>query len=213
MLAMSLQYTTRPLSDPTWLRPPSKRESSQFTTGWSRALDLLGAEIRLLDGRDVVIEVGVRPQDLRTDGQVRANARPSLPAVVVAFDSKKRGPLLFRSDRYGYVRYGARMREPWQHNVYAVARTLEALRAVERYGVAESGEQYRGYAQIESAAKSMSALEAREYLIRVVSSPDGASWPDDRLVKRARREAHPDRMGSEHVWHKVQQAATILGVS
>lgn len=206
-----LQYTTRPLSDRTWLRQFGKRERSQFTTSWTDALDLLKREIDMLAGREVVIEIDVSGADLRLDGRLRANARPPLPAIVVAFESKKRGPLLFRSDRYGEPPYRNRM-EMWQHNVYAVAKTLESLRAVERYGAAESGEQYRGYAQIESTQKSLSANEAREYLVSVVDVVD-ESWDDAALVRRARRETHPDRAGSEHAWHRVQQAATILGVS
>jgi hypothetical protein len=83
-----MHYTTRPLSDRTWLRPASARKRSQFDSTWTDTLDLLAREVKHLRGRDVVIEVDVREQDIKLDGMLRANARaPEHPAVVVAFDA------------------------------------------------------------------------------------------------------------------------------
>jgi hypothetical protein len=219
-------YTTRPLSDRTWLRPAAQRVPSQFKVTWSQALELLERELDIIDGRELVIEIDVREQDLRLDGMLRANARADQPAVIVAFESKH-GPLLYRSDQYAgttyYVRAG--MQEPWQHNVYAVAKTLEALRAVDRYGAARSGEQYRGYRQIGGAPAivteaPMTDERAKDVLVR-------AAYPDpphpapglvmdafglDAVIRRAQRSTHPDtrRDDVDVTFDDVQRAAAHL---
>ena len=42
---MTVRYTTRPLSDRTWLRPEHERKASQFSATWSDTLDLLIREV------------------------------------------------------------------------------------------------------------------------------------------------------------------------
>ncbi|MDN5780080.1 MAG: hypothetical protein L0H96_24685, partial [Humibacillus sp.] len=104
---VALHYTVRPLSDRSWPRPSSEREPSRFGPAagqtrdrwWARTLDLLARELAALDARDVVLGVDVEDRHIRLDGKLRADARPDSPAVELAFDSK-RGPLLYRSDRF-----------------------------------------------------------------------------------------------------------------
>lgn len=205
------QYSTRPLSDRTWLRPHARRAWSQFTVPWSQALDLLGYEVGNLAGKDLVIEVDVEEKDLRQDGRLRATARAASPAVVIAFTSKH-GPLLYQSDRYAGLQYSSQpgMREPWQHNVYAVARTLEALRAVDRYGATRHAEQYAGWRQIGSgpaivpdpprdrtwaagaiamwAHPNKRLSELGDVVALILDSPSLR----ERLARRALRNTHPD---------------------
>ncbi|WP_182112905.1 hypothetical protein [Actinotalea sp. JY-7876] len=224
-----MKYTTRPLSDRAWLRAPAERATSQFKVTWSQASDLLERELNHLDATGLVIEVDVREQDLRLDGTLRAQARVESPAVIVAFDSKH-GPLLYRSDQYaGAPSYRTKgLQAPWQHNVYAVALTLEALRAVDRYGAARSGEQYRGYRQIGGGPAivtnaPMSRAAAAEVLAK-------AAWPDLRgdslatatsrlledpayrpqVTRLAQRNTHPDTGGSAYLFDEVQRAITVL---
>ena len=52
-----MRYTTRPLSDQTWLRPASARIASRFDTTWTKTQQVLEREIEHLSGRDVVIEM------------------------------------------------------------------------------------------------------------------------------------------------------------
>lgn len=211
-----MRYTVRPISDHTWLRPETQRTGSQFDSTWSATLDLLGREVDKLRGRDLVIEIDVREQDIRNDGMLRANARPSSSAVVVAFESKH-GPMLYRSDRYATT-YGV---PGWQHNVRAVAKTLEALRAVDRYGATETGQQYAGFKAIGGGATAMPAaatLSVAEARARVLALAGEAVWPPDpedvRLfVKRARRAAHPDLNGGDHEdWRALEAALKVLGL-
>ncbi|WP_210651317.1 hypothetical protein [Nocardioides sp. SYSU D00065] len=224
-----MRYTTRPLSDRTWLRPAAARKRSQFDSTWSATLDLLGREIDHLGGRDVVIEVDVREQDIRLDGTLRANARtPEHPAVVVAFESRDHGPMLHRCDRF--ERSYRRDSVGWQENVRAIALTLRALRAVDRYGATETGQQYAGFKALPAGrampASHMTREQAAELLDRVAIGPDAVPDDDavprmlasDALAKAAHRSAramsHPDRHdGDRTLWDQVEQAAQVLGVS
>ncbi|KMM44875.1 hypothetical protein CWIS_13710 [Cellulomonas sp. A375-1] len=230
-----MRYTTRPLSDRAWLRPAAQRTPSQFKVTWSTALDLLERELDMIDGAELVIEIDVREQDLRLDGMLRANARAAEPAVIVAFESKH-GPLLYRSDQYSGAPYWCKgMQEAWQHNVYAVARTLESLRAVDRYGAVRSGEQYRGFRQIGGAPAMVTEPpltdeQAWRVIARAVqptarevwwedaaqswqdgrTAPDGTSGPA--MVRLARRNTHPDtrRDDVDVTFDDVQRAAAHL---
>jgi hypothetical protein len=217
-----MRYTTRPLSDRTWLRPASKRERSRFDAKWSSTLELLGREIDLLGGRDVVIEIDVREQDFKLNGELRANARtPEHPAVVVAFETSAHGSMLYRCDRFYAPYYG---QVDWQHNVRAIALTLQALRAVDRYGATETGQQYAGFKAL-PAGRAMPAshmtLDAALELLRVhanlgpVADPrlKGADFWSPWL-RRAKAAAHPDRHGGDRtLWDQVELAAQVLGVT
>ena len=210
-----MKYTTRPLSDRTWLRPAGKRVRSRFDSSWTSTLRLLGQEIDHLGGRDVVIEVDAREQDIRNDGMLRANARtPDNPAVVVAFDTARHGPMLYRCDRF-YAPYYDQI--DWQHNVRAIALTLECFRAADRYGATETGQQYVGFKQLGAGtampASHMTADEAVALLHEVAGF--GGRFTDLRIpYRKARAAAHPDRNGGDRtLWDQVEQAARVLGVT
>ncbi len=214
-----MKYSTRPLSDRTWLRPAGQRKQSQFDTTWSKTLKQLGKEIDHLSGRDVVIEADVREQDIRNDGMLRANARPSSPAVVVAFETTKHGPMLYRCDRYvtGWRTEGV---DSWQHNVRAIALTLEALRAVDRYGATETGQQYAGFKALPAGHAMRASHMTRDEAVWLLDEYCDRDWsardPEDlaHVHRRARAAAHPDRHGGDRtLWDQVEQAAQVLGVS
>ncbi|HXH77298.1 hypothetical protein [Nocardioides sp.] len=211
---MSL-YTVRPISDRTAFTGNSI--DSRFTVTWSQCTDLLYRELDLLDATDLVIECDVREQDLRLDGTLRANARAASPAVRLAFESNV-GPLTYATDAFRRPtwRRGG-MQEDWQHNVYAIAKSLEALRLVDRYGVTKRGEQYTGFKALPAGrampASHMTKSEAEATLTR---------WGDVGLTcgtwaeryKKARAATHPDRhAGDQTAWDQVEQAAAVLGMS
>jgi hypothetical protein len=210
---VSLQYTVRPISDRTWLRPGGARKRSQFTASWSDTLNLLQREYEFLRGRHLVIEMDIRERDIRNDGGVRADARPSSPAVVVAFESQH-GPLLYRSDLYSDVAWGARGAQPWQHNVRAVALTLEALRAVDRYGATARAEQYQGFKALPPGAGVIASGMTTEMALKILRDEAPATKqqePVDRLVRWAKAGAHPDRHnGDRSRFDAVDQAEQVL---
>lgn len=209
-----MRLTVRPLTDRAFIGA-SARERSKFTASWSDTLDLLEREISALQNRrmdDPVLMVDCTERDLRLDGQLRADARLGTNAVALAFESR-RGPLVFRCDRYNGLPWGNKgSRILWQHNIRAIARTLEALRAVDRYGATESGEQYVGYRQIEGR-QEWSPAQARDELLSIVGT-EHAVLDDVALVKRARRTSHPDMHGGQRdLWDIVERASRALGVA
>ncbi|NUS01962.1 MAG: hypothetical protein HOV97_05295 [Nonomuraea sp.] len=204
-----MDYKTRPISDRTWLKP-QRRKSSPFTADWNSTQDLLAKEIRMLDGKDVVIEVDVREGDLRMDGKLKARAKAAGPAVRVAFESRTHGPMLFQCDRYDGGPWGNRM-EPWQHNVRAIALTMEALRAAERHEAIDSGQQYAGFKAIE--AKSMSSREAEQVIFRIAGGDEALGMTLHQAYRRARAKAHPDVNGGDRtLWDELGRASAILAL-
>lgn len=205
-----MKYTFRPLGAWTEGNTPERRSSYQFKAPWQATLHLLEDELEALDARNVVIQVDVDEADLRLDGMPRSGAKPNHPGVRVAFDSRH-GPLTYATDTYEF----------WQHNVRAIALGLQALRAVDRYGVTRRGEQYTGWKALPagsgSGASQMTADEAWSILGSFGSRPiaeqrrDPDSLP--RAYRLARRFAHPDRhAGDRTLWDQVEAAAGALGV-
>ncbi|MEV5001982.1 hypothetical protein [Nocardioides sp. LML1-1-1.1] len=216
-----MKYTVRPLSDRTWLRPASARQATRFSAKWGDTESLLLTEVQYLQGRNLVIEVDVREQDLRLDGTIRANAREATtPAVVVAFDSKH-GPMLRRCDTF-YAPYSGQGPD-WQHNVRAIAMTLQALRAVDRYGAFETGEQYAGFKAIGGGTPmpAGSSKMGQDEALRVIRELTGFRLEGDpraettqKAWRHARAAVHPDRHDGDHTyWNLVEQAGRVLGVT
>lgn len=195
-----MTYTVRPISDRTPFA--GVHRYSQFQSSWRQTEQLLLAEVKHLSGRDLVLELDVREQDLRLDGTLRANARPSSPAVRVAFGSKH-GPLTYATDRFN----------SWCDNARAIALGLEALRKVDRYGITKRGEQYTGWKAIE-APHGMTTLEAQELLCHTakIECRPNLSWAA--VHRKARFSAHPDRHGGDQtLWDQVEEAARVLRVT
>lgn len=204
-----MKYTVRPVSDRTAFTGKPRR--SAFDSTWGSTLDLLFREVEQLKGRDLVIELDVTERHIRNDGTLYANARPTSPAVRVAFDSEH-GPLTYATDRF----------TTWQDNVRAIALALEALRKVDRYGITKRGEQYTGFRALPSGGPSpaadMTVHQARHILLSFSSWEDWDAWDDAtamrKLYKSARAATHPDRNeGDQKHWDQVEQAARVLGVT
>jgi hypothetical protein len=207
----------------TWQGPstPAKDRRSRYTfrVGWTDTLELLTKELELLGARDIVIEVGLSTSEIRLDGWPRANARePQHPGVRLAFESRH-GPLIYQTDAY----------DGWQANVRALALSLQALRAVDRYGVTKRGEQYTGWKALPAGSSPapvdtrMSREDAITTVLRLagmtVQAPmnRAAVMSENELRKpilvRARRAAHPDTGGSDEEFQRLSEALDVLGVS
>jgi hypothetical protein len=210
-------YTVQPITDRTWIGS-KPRIPSRFESTWSQTLAKLRGEVSLLGGKEFVIEMDISAEDLKLDGELRTNARPTTPAVVVAFESKH-GPLTYRCDRF-YTNYYNQGPE-WQHNVRAIALTLESLRAVDRYGATETGQQYTGFKAI-GAGRAMpashmttdAAIAIFAALVEIPAEHLNTEISSLRSTyRKARRLTHPDKhAGDRTLWDQVEQAAAVLGV-
>jgi hypothetical protein len=176
----------RPIS--TWpgaRTPPAARRSSPFTAKLRATLDVLDRELHALGAADVWLEVAMDERDFRQDGRPRAHARAAHPGVVLAFHSRTlRKDLRYATDRFW----------TWQDNLRAIALGLEALRKVERYGIATRGEQYAGWAQLTAGGPSAERGAA------IIREHGG--------LRQALMATHPDHGGDPTDFADVQAART-----
>jgi hypothetical protein len=212
-----IPVTFRPL--PVWPheRTAKRRGSGVFSASWQSTLKLLDYELGRLDARGVVVGAGFEERDLRRDGWPRSDARtPSHPGVELSFDS-----------RFGRLVYATDVHEPqyysdppgWQANLRAIALGLEALRAVDRYGVTKRGEQYAGWKALPAMATGgMTPMTAADIIRKYAAGhafdgkpTDPASWKP--VYRAALKATHPDKGGSADAFRAVQEAGKVLGVA
>lgn len=207
---MALEARFVPLKDWPGDRE-KKRQRARFDSSYAQTLTLLADELRRLAARQVVIQAGFAAHDIRNDGWPRSNAKtPADPGVILSFESKH-GPLSYPCDRF----------TDWQDNLRAIALSLQALRAVDRYGVTRRAEQYRGWTQLPPPPPSATSL----FATRIEAATWLAAkshWPyklDDLLIKAdavdiavrmARRRLHPDFGGSHDEYVRIDEAKRKL---
>jgi len=151
-------------------------------------MELLEREVRMLQGGEIVIGIGLHERDIRLDGRPRADARPPLhPGVEVSFDSK-----------YGRLSYATDVFHTWQDNLRAIALGLEALRKVDRYGVSKRGQQYAGFAQLSAGGPDADRGKA---LVEQAGS-----------IRDALYKYHPDHGGNQRDFVDVQAYRKAVGL-
>lgn len=180
--------------------PVTQRKRAQFKATYPQTLALLERELGYLKAKHVVLQVALDESQIRLDGLPYAKARPRHSGVILAFESKH-GPLSYPCDTYDH----------WESNLRAIALGLEALRAVDRYGVTKTGAQYRGWQRLDAPEP----LDPAEF----VSRGTGFSAEEVRLSPVVRQEAyrvrakklHPDAGGSNESMMQLNRAYQELG--
>lgn len=208
---MSFQIVTEPIDHWPAENTP-QRKAPQFKASYDETIELLTRELDMLGttGR-AVIQVVTRngATDLRRDGLLRAAARIEHPGVRLSFTCRQ-GDLTFGTDvferEYSFQMVG------WQANLRAIALSLEALRRVDRYGITRTGEQYRGWQQLEAGPAKLTEEQALGVLRSVVGAFDRSDSLQE-LYRRAKAMTHPDRNGGlRGPWDDVERAAKTLGL-
>jgi len=176
---------------PGWPRTlPEKRERSKFTATVPSALAFLDEEVRRLGAKNLVVSsnytLGAAPEDV---------------GVCVYFDYQelKAG---IPCDRWLRV----------EDNLRAIAKTIEAMRGIERWGAKH---------MIKAAFTGFAALPApgasRPWRAVLELDPgDGILSKVEAAYKRLRSKYHPDKGGSAERFHEIQnaydQARAELGI-
>jgi hypothetical protein len=193
---------------PTWPYPDThpRRGRYIFRAGWADTLDLIARELGHLEAFHVVLQAGFREGDLRLDGLPRADARePNHPGVILSFES-----------RVGPQRYASDAHEWWQHNVRAIGLGLEALRAVDRYGITRSDEQYAGWKQLTAGSGITTRDAARGLIARLLDVAESTISEDGNALvaqyRQALKRAHPDHGGSTELLASVRDAGRVLDI-
>jgi hypothetical protein len=187
---------------------------SKFRAGHNDTLELLDRELRHLAAKNVVIQADCDKSQIRMDGMLYSGARLRTGGVILTFDSKL-GPLSYPCDKYS----------DWHDNLRAIALSLEALRAVDRYGVTRRAEQYKGWTRLPAPAEAngFATLEdAARFLCETFLGPSPAFAEDTvakllsdveefRLCYRgAAQILHPDRNSGDDTKFKRLQKAKIM---
>lgn len=201
--------------------PAGKRRSRwTFKAGYQDTLYKLEYEIEYLKGTEIVIEADFREDQIRIDGWPRANTNPGFQGVKVSFNQPG----------VGRVEYATDVCEIWQHNLRSIALGLEALRAVDRYGITAGKQQYTGFKAIESSYNGFITREqAAAWIADMVAHRAPERQPGIRRAllglepthedpKKVLREAalklHPDQnSGQDSLWRKFEDAKKVLGIS
>lgn len=183
-----------------------RRETARFDTSFARARDSVSRQIELLCGKyshqrkeaNVVVSTNVA---LRRDGLPLAGQRtPDDPGVAVYFTYKKR-QMCFACDRWRKI----------EDNMQAIAKTIEALRGVARWGTGD---------MMEAAFNGFTALPApntQHSWQHALGLPVNANTPALREAwLRLRSKHHPDKGGDPQKFAQVkaayEQGCAALGV-
>lgn len=197
-----VEFQFRPIE--RWPGEPCRsRRRAAFRSPYSATLKLLERELEFLKARQVIVQADCASSEIRRDGQLRSDARLKGPGIILSFESRH-GPLQYPCDAF----------TDWQDNLRAIALGLEALRAVDRYGVTRQAQQYRGWQKLAApaAAAFASVTDAIEWLARHQASftAEAIATSAD-AFRTAYREAaarlHPDRNGGDDSEFKRLQAA------
>lgn len=218
---MSLDIEVRPIK----LIPESwaKRDEylrSPFESSYTSTMRLLNRELTMLRASNVVLQLDVKERSITRDGRLRSDARVDGPGVILSFDTPEHGTLTYDTDRFVH----------WHDNLRAIALGLESLRRVERYGIADRGQQYAGYRELGSGialgptkltADVAARLLADAYAQLDVSPIDWMDllsfWSDaktrDPVWRRLAQVHHPDHGGDGELFAQLVEARDVLDVT
>lgn len=210
-----LDYRHEPLPKqwPGKQRPDGWRPKggTRFKAAWTTTLALLETELRHLKARECVLHLDITnpARDLRFDGKLKSDARPSSSRVLLAFKDAGGHRHYYPCDFFA----------AWTQNVHAIALTLERLRLSELYEVVSGGKQYVGFRQLGagSAAPPPPKISVEDAALTIATHSDFEA----RLVEaepsvarvamqQARKRSHPDAGGNDKLSAIVNEAAAVL---
>lgn len=176
---------------PGWKRTQNPGKS-QFSTSMDKATRGLLAEIRKLGGRLPVISSNAQ---YRNDGMPYARQANISDTGVAVYFTRKDKPMVFACDSYWTL----------HENIWAIAKTIEALRAIERWGASDMMERaFTGFTALPAPIVAGMRRDWRDVLVY------GSGPADERVILRQYRMLastfHPDKGGSDALMSELNQA-------
>ena len=174
-----------PLSWPVGWPRTKYPQSARFDASFTSARDGLFREIKLLGGTHVVLSSNL---SLRRDGIPLAGQRQPTDKGVAVYFFRRGKHMAFACDRWDKI----------EDNIRAVAKTIEAVRGIDRWGASE---------MMERAFTAFEALPPPRSCWDILGIRPGASEADISAAYRAKaRSAHPDAGGSETAMSELNRA-------
>lgn len=171
-------------------RPRTKwPEQSNFDVTLGRAIQDVRKEVNLLGGRDLIISSNL---PMRRDGLPYANSsQPDDRGVAVYFRYKGK-PMCFACDRWKRV----------EDNMRAIAKTIDALRGIARWGTGDMIQQaFTGFVALPAPTAWWQTLG--------LTGPHASRDEIDSAHRRLIMEHHPDRGGNVEKAAEINRARDI----
>lgn len=178
-----------------------KRERARFDMSFARARDEVVRQIEMMCGKyehdrrqtGLVISTNIA---LRRDGLPLASQRqPEDPGVAVYFNYRKR-PMCFACDRWEKV----------EDNMQAVAKTIDALRGIARWGTGDMMEAaFTGFTALPAPGQT-TARSWRDVLGVADMNPPPTLGYITSAYKLLRSKHHPDKGGRSEDFNAIQTA-------
>lgn len=195
--------------------PVSKRQDARFTSDYAARLDLLEYELGQINAKDVILEAFIAKGSTRADAWPRSEAKSTGPGLILSFTTNGEARE-FAADNY----------RDWKDNLYGIAKTLEALRGIDRWRGRADGKQYAGFSPVLSQKTSAqgtsaaatgaftSAEGAAAYIAKHSKQQASSILSNSVVMKGAYSEAalklHPDTGGAHEAFIRLQQAKQML---
>jgi hypothetical protein len=203
----------QPLSKWPYPEPESGwRKYAQFKTVYVATLNQLQVELDRIEAENRVLELDFPRGAIEQSGLPKLNQKPRSDRVRLSFVHPKIGFLEYPCDTfYGY-----------ENNVRAIVLTLEAQRAMARYGAVKDDQQYRGWKQElpppESILGQVWTLDEAAELVATLANQnkkDATALLESEgfyrfCYREAAKAAHPDSGGSEASFKRLQSARDLL---
>lgn len=215
-----MRLLLRPLQGwPDRLRDDDERDYSRFGSTYTGTRDLLLYEAERLDAHEVIVRLAVSEREIIRDGsRLYANIAPEHPGVLVALTLPGGDVLSLHCDLY---RDNRRIKG-WGDNLRAIALSLEALRALDRWG-ATQGRQYAGFQALpagpETGNGQPTPTEAALFIARHSGSTDPSLLANLLITepaalaaayRAALKRLHPDHGGDAELFVRLQDAHAVL---
>ena len=178
-----------------------KRENARFDMSFARASDEIVRQIELMCGKHeyarrqtgLVISTNVA---LRRDGLPLATQRqPADPGVAVYFTYKKR-QMCFACDRWLRV----------EDNMQAIAKTIDALRGIARWGTGDMMEAaFTGFTALPAPGQATTRGWREVLGVEDMNPPPTLAYITS-VYRSLRSKHHPDRGGRSEDFHAIQTA-------
>lgn len=179
-----------PLQWPIGRPRKSWPERSNFDVSLGKAIRDVQDEVRRLGGDRLVISSNL---PLRRDGIPYANASQPTDRGVAVYFRYKQKPMCFACDRWSKI----------EDNMRAIAKTIEALRGIERWGTGQ---------MVQQAFTGFTALPAPEQPWQVLGLETSSPTRDqvEEAHRRLAMKHHPDRGGDTNEMARINTARDQL---